>query len=73
MKAIERSGRIVMSECFQCLDCQVEYYDDGRCPPLARARKNRERAVLVPVAVGHTPAAVLLRDGVAGSLGAVGR
>lgn len=73
VKAIERSGRIVMSECFQCLDCQVEYYDDGRCPPLARARKNRERAVLVPVAVGHTPAAVLLRDGVAGSLGAVGR
>lgn len=43
VKAIERSGKIVMAECFQCLDCQVEYYDDRRCPPLARARKQRER------------------------------
>ncbi|MCW5717557.1 MAG: 4Fe-4S binding protein [Bauldia sp.] len=60
VKAIERSGRIVMSECFQCLDCQVEYYDDGRCPPLARARKNRERAV--PVIGRHAPAAVALSD-----------
>jgi NosR/NirI family nitrous oxide reductase transcriptional regulator len=33
-----------MAECFQCLDCQVEYYDDHRCPPLAQARKRRERA-----------------------------
>jgi polyferredoxin len=44
VKAIERSGKIVMAECFQCLDCQVEYYDDHRCPPLAQARKRRERA-----------------------------
>ena len=42
VKAIEKSGRIVMAECFQCLDCQVEYYDDKRCPPLAAARKVRE-------------------------------
>jgi NosR/NirI family nitrous oxide reductase transcriptional regulator len=32
-----------MAECFQCLDCQVEYYDDRRCPPLAQARKARQR------------------------------
>ncbi|WP_332715227.1 4Fe-4S binding protein [Pelagibacterium mangrovi] len=44
VKAIERSGKIVMAECFQCLDCQVEYYDDHRCPPLAQDRKRRERA-----------------------------
>jgi len=37
--AIEPTGRIVMAECFQCLDCQVEYHDPGRCPPLARARQ----------------------------------
>lgn len=42
--AIKRSGKIEMAECFQCLDCQVEYYDDRRCPPLARQRKLRERA-----------------------------
>lgn len=44
VKAIEPSGKIVMAECFQCLDCQVEYYDDHRCPPLVWARKGRKRA-----------------------------
>jgi NosR/NirI family nitrous oxide reductase transcriptional regulator len=48
VRAIERSGKIVMAECFQCLDCQVEYYDDQRCPPLAQARKKREREAPVP-------------------------
>lgn len=41
VRAIEPSGKIVTSECFQCLDCQVEYYDDKRCPPLAAAAKQR--------------------------------
>jgi NosR/NirI family transcriptional regulator, nitrous oxide reductase regulator len=43
VKAIETSGKIKMAECFQCLDCQVEYYDDRRCPPLATTRKLRQR------------------------------
>src|SRR5262249_29872926 len=42
VRAIEKSGRIVMAECFQCLDCQVEYYDDKRCPPLVQAAKRRD-------------------------------
>jgi ferredoxin len=42
--AIGHSGRIDTNECFQCLDCQVEYYDDRRCPPLVVARKGRSRA-----------------------------
>jgi NosR/NirI family transcriptional regulator, nitrous oxide reductase regulator len=41
VKAIARSGEIQTAECFQCLDCQVEYYDDERCPPLAKTRKLR--------------------------------
>ncbi len=45
VRAIASNGKIEMAECFQCLDCQVEYYDDKRCPPLARQRKQRERAV----------------------------
>ncbi len=44
VRAIEKSGKIIMAECFQCLDCQVEYYDDKRCPPLAKDRKARERS-----------------------------
>ena len=41
VRAIEKTGRIVTAECFQCLDCQVEYYDDKRCPPLVQAAKLR--------------------------------
>jgi len=59
VKAIESSGKIIMSECFQCLDCQVEYYDDHRCPPLAQARKQRERSARVST---HEPL-VLTRNG----------
>ena len=62
VRAIEPSGKIVTAECFQCLDCQVEYYDDHRCPPLVRARKQgvtsdsakplaRPAAVPVPVSL----------------------
>ena len=42
VRAIERSGKIIMSECFQCLDCQVEYYDDRRCPPLAQVKRHSQ-------------------------------
>ena len=41
VRAIEPTGKIVTAECFQCLDCQVEYYDDTRCPPLVQAAKLR--------------------------------
>jgi NosR/NirI family nitrous oxide reductase transcriptional regulator len=53
VRAIEKSGKIIMAECFQCLDCQVEYYDDKRCPPLVQAAKLRDAAKpgnAVPVA-----------------------
>ena len=44
VRAIEQTGKIIMAECFQCLDCQVEYYDDKRCPPLVQATRRREEA-----------------------------
>jgi len=44
VQAIWRDGRIAMNECFQCLDCLVEYYDAHRCPPLVARRKRRARA-----------------------------
>jgi NosR/NirI family transcriptional regulator, nitrous oxide reductase regulator len=53
VRAIEPSGKIVTAECFQCLDCQVEYYDDKRCPPLVQAGKRRggaDSGPAVPVA-----------------------
>jgi polyferredoxin len=44
VRAIEPTGKINTAECFQCLDCQVEYYDDKRCPPLVWAAKLRNEA-----------------------------
>jgi len=34
-------GIIIMSECFRCLDCQLEYVDTKRCPPLVKIQKLR--------------------------------
>jgi transcriptional regulator of nitric oxide reductase len=62
VRAIRPTGEIVMAECFQCLDCQVEYYDDKRCPPLAVARKRRERAAAKP-----RPELVLTRNAAKGA------
>jgi transcriptional regulator of nitric oxide reductase len=51
VRAILPTGKIVTSECFQCLDCQVEFYDDKRCPPLVRAVKLRSETIPVATAV----------------------
>jgi NosR/NirI family nitrous oxide reductase transcriptional regulator len=40
--AVEESGAINMSECLQYLDCQVDYFDDRRCPPLVARRRQLE-------------------------------
>jgi NosR/NirI family transcriptional regulator, nitrous oxide reductase regulator len=44
VRAIEPTGKIVTAECFQCLDCQVEYFDEKRCPPLVWSAKLRGEA-----------------------------
>ncbi len=48
-----QTGKIITAECFQCLDCQVEYYDDKRCPPLVQAAKLRGKAKPVASVVKH--------------------
>ena len=59
VKAISVTGKIKTAECFQCLDCQVEYYDDHRCPPLAAIRKRAVRpdGGTIPVPAGAVAAA----------------
>ena len=52
--AIKSSGAIDMNECFYCLDCQVTYYDDHECPPLAQRRKRLD--ALTPSAPQAQPA-----------------
>ena len=47
VKAIHPDGRINANECHYCLDCQVLYWDDQRCPPMAKRRKRFEKAARV--------------------------
>jgi NosR/NirI family transcriptional regulator, nitrous oxide reductase regulator len=53
VRAIEPTGKIVTAECFQCLDCQVEYYDDKRCPPLVQAARLRRETKPAAVMAGN--------------------
>lgn len=53
--AIAPSGTINMTECLQCLDCQVEYFDDQRCPPLVAQRKRDSRTPGIPVSAPSLP------------------
>lgn len=43
VQAIRPTGEIVVNECHHCLDCQVTYYNEHKCPPLVEKRKRRER------------------------------
>jgi NosR/NirI family nitrous oxide reductase transcriptional regulator len=43
--AIATDGAINMNECFQCMDCQLEFFDDTACPPLVRQRKQAQRGL----------------------------
>jgi NosR/NirI family nitrous oxide reductase transcriptional regulator len=44
VRAIRPTGEIIENECHYCLDCQVTYWDNCKCPPLIEKRKKRERA-----------------------------
>ncbi len=43
VRAIRPTGEINANECHYCLDCQVVYYNERKCPPLIERRKRRER------------------------------
>ncbi len=44
IQAIHATGEINLNECHYCLDCQVTYWNDHKCPPLIERRKRHERA-----------------------------
>lgn len=43
VQAIDELGRINLNECHYCLDCQVTYWNDHKCPPLVKKRKRRTK------------------------------
>lgn len=44
IQAIGDTGVINPNECHYCLDCQIIYWDQYKCPPLVEKRKRREKS-----------------------------
>ena len=54
IQAIHPDGHINANECHYCLDCQMTYHNDDKCPPLILKQKKRSKkapvsAELIPV------------------------
>ncbi|KAA1175973.1 regulatory protein NosR [Marinobacter salinexigens] len=50
VQAIHPDGHINYMECHYCLDCQMTYFDDHKCPPLIVKRRGKRRGHNAP---GH--------------------
>ncbi|MEH6533173.1 MAG: 4Fe-4S binding protein [Photobacterium frigidiphilum] len=53
IQAIQPDGVINMRECHYCLDCQITYYNEEKCPPLKKLarKKHRDKDQDIPVVV----------------------
>lgn len=54
IQAIHPDGRINANECHYCLDCQMTWHNENKCPPLINKRRKRGKAAaaepqLIPV------------------------
>ena len=58
MRAIKPTGEIIGTECQYCLECQVLYWDEHRCPPLVDKQSRRKKQQYKPIdsAMPDTPA-----------------
>src|SRR5690554_243515 len=43
IQAIHPDGRINANECHYCLDCQMTYHNENKCPPLVLKNKKRRK------------------------------
>jgi NosR/NirI family nitrous oxide reductase transcriptional regulator len=57
VKAIHPSGEINPNECIQCLNCQVVYHDNQKCPVLVVKRRKREKQIAAMAASAGAAAA----------------
>lgn len=48
MNAIKPTGEIISTECQYCLECQVFYWDEHRCPPLVEKKSRRRKWNIKP-------------------------
>ncbi|WP_191488274.1 transcriptional regulator NosR [Pseudomonas sp. FEN] len=49
IQAIQPDGRINANECHYCLDCQMTYHNENKCPPLILKNKRKTRDKPAPV------------------------
>ena len=54
VQAIEPEGPINPNECIQCLNCQMLYHHEKKCPHLIQKIAKRKRGKAAPVAVAST-------------------
>lgn len=73
VKAIDQLGRININECHYCLDCQVTYWNEAKCPPLVERRKRRERFAVAGQRTATSPLHAAGPDGGRASSGAADR
>ena len=48
IQAIHPDGHINHNECHYCLDCQMTYHNDSKCPPLINRNKRSKRTKAAP-------------------------
>ncbi|VVN98263.1 hypothetical protein PS723_02430 [Pseudomonas fluorescens] len=49
IQAIHPDGHINANECHYCLDCQMTYHNENKCPPLVIKNKRKTRSKPAPV------------------------
>lgn len=57
VQAIHPDGHINYMECHYCLDCQVTYFNDHKCPPLIVKRRGKRRGRNGPAHAEQIPVA----------------
>lgn len=48
IQAIHPDGTINANECHHCLDCQITYHNENKCPPLVNKAKKRKKNKQAP-------------------------
>ncbi|HAQ26515.1 MAG TPA: regulatory protein NosR, partial [Pseudomonas sp.] len=55
VQAIHPDGHINHNECHYCLDCQMTYHNENKCPPLIQKNKRKKRDKKAPVGAELIP------------------
>lgn len=55
IQAIHPDGRINANECHYCLDCQMTYHNENKCPPLVNKNKRNKRGKKAPASAELIP------------------